>query len=115
MKRRHRLSTRAIQGARVLNYSPDQRWIDWAEGLLVEGTDTPGLRMMAGLLPPFNSFEVTRLLDRVRDELGVSAMSPAEAPAAYAHDLVSELVDGRGFTHDVLEELCQLCIATAHS
>ncbi len=95
MRRRHQLSTRAIQGTRALNYAPDQRWIDWAERLLVEGTDTPSLRIMAGLLPPFNSFEVAQLLDRVLDDLGVTAVGPDEGPAAYASDLVSELVDSR--------------------
>ena len=28
------LTTRAIQGARALNYAPDERWIDWAVRLL---------------------------------------------------------------------------------
>lgn len=115
MRRGHRLSTRAVQAARVLNFTPDQRWVDWAERMLVEGTDTPGLRIMAGLLPPFSSFEVTQLLDRVLDELGVSAMSGDEALAAYAHDLVSGLLDDPQSTDKVLQELSQLCIAADYA
>jgi hypothetical protein len=111
---RHPLNTRAIQGARVLNYGPDQRWVDWAASLLVEGADTPGLRVLAGLLPPFNAFEVTQLLDRTLDELGAPVLMQEEAPAAYAYPLVAELMQNPESTDEMLEQLSQLCIATDH-
>jgi len=114
MLHRYPLSTRAIQGARALNYSPDERWVDWAVRLLTEGADTPSLRIMAGLRPPFHYFEVTQLLDRTLDELGVPALVEGEAAGAYAHDVVGELVRSPESMNEVLAELNQLCIATGY-
>ena len=109
------LTTRAIQGARALNYTPDERWVDWAVRLLTEGADTPSLRIMAGLRAPLDYLEITRLLDRTLDELGVPALARDEAVNAYAQDLVGELVRNQESMQAVLEELSQLCVATSYS
>jgi len=69
---------------------------------------------MAGLRPPFHYFEVTQLLDRTLDELGVPALVEGEAAGAYAHDVVGELVRSPESMNEVLAELNQLCIATGY-
>jgi hypothetical protein len=99
----------------VLNHPPDERWIDWAVRLLTEGADTPGLRMLAGLVPPLDYFEATKLLDRTLVELAIPPIDTNTAIEAYAADLVETLLQDHQAMESVLRELFQLCVNTGYN
>ena len=108
-------TTAAIQAWRALNRPPDERWVDWAVRLLTQGADTPGLRILAGLLPPLDYFEATKLVDRTLIELAISPLDTSSAVEAYTAELLAELLRHPDVIGDVLGELAQLCIETSYS
>lgn len=65
------LTTREIHALCRLRRTPDERWVDWAVAMLLEGKDSPSLRIMAGETKPFYPFEFWALGDRVFSELGL--------------------------------------------
>jgi hypothetical protein len=103
-------TTRAIQAFRALNHQPDARWVDWAVRLLTEGADTPALRILAGLVPPLDYFEATKLLDRALQELAIPPLDAKTATDAYAADLVEGLLHAPHDMEQHLKELFQLCV-----
>jgi len=93
---------------------PNELVIDWAVGLLVTGVDTPSLRVLAGLSPPLDYFEATKLIDKTLAELEIPRLDAAGAVEAYAVELLTSFFVGRSELSEVLGELSQLCIATSH-
>src|SRR5512143_3730067 len=105
-------TTQAVRAWRALNRAPDKRWVDWATDLLAAGTDTPSLRILAGLGSSFDRQDVPRRLDNVLAELGLPVTDPAQAIEDYTTELVKVLVEGRQAMPLVLRELAQICIDT---
>jgi len=104
-------SSTELLALRKLKRSVDARWVDWAVSMLVEGRDTPSLRILAGESGPFNQFEMAALVDRTFEELGLRPFeSPAEAAVAYASAKAQQLLDGITPADVVLREIAQLCI-----
>lgn len=66
--------------------------------------------MLAGLTPPFDHLEATRLLDRAFTELGLGPIARDEAVRAYAGELLRALLDGSQSPNAVLNDLAELCI-----
>ena len=66
------LTTQEILTYRRLNRFVDARWIEWATDMLVQGRDSPTLRIMAGEMPPFDTYEMWAMADRVFEELNMT-------------------------------------------
>jgi len=84
----------------------EPRWvesaIDWAVDALVEGRDSPSLRMLAGLNPRFDREDAPDLFEAAVRELGVAPLrDPWEA---YALWVVERLLDGKMSVEDALAE-----------
>ena len=95
---------------RKLWQSVDARWVEWAVSMLMEGHDTPSLRVLAGEARPFNQLEITDLVDRTFEEPGLRQFaSPAEAVAS-ASVLAQQPLDGTGPVAAALCEIAQVCI-----
>ena len=107
--------TYAIRAWRLLDRPPNERWVEWAERLLVEGADTPALRMVAGLRAPLDYFETTKLVDRALAELGIPVVEKDVGVEAYAAVLVEVLLHSSEFVEDALGELFRLCVETGYS
>src|SRR6266513_1488419 len=96
-------TTAAIQAWRALRRPPDQRWVDWAVRLLTQGADTPGLRILAGLLPPLDYFEATKLVDRTLMELAISPLDTSSAVEAYTAELLAQLCIETSYRRDLMK------------
>lgn len=104
-------STAEVLALRKLGRSIDARWVDWAVRKLLEGRDTPCLRVLAGEVGPFNQFEMAALVDRTFEELGLQQYpSRKEAAVAYASVLAGRILSGVLPADVALAELAQLCI-----
>ena len=104
-------STAELVALRSLNRSVDSRWVDWAVFLLMEGQDTPHLRILAGEVPPFNQFEMRKLVDNLFRELGLVTFSEErDAARSYAKELVKKLLEPEAEIECIMRELMHLFI-----
>jgi hypothetical protein len=86
-----------------------QDCVDWALEALCEGVDSPSLRILAGLEPLLNSFEVLDYTRRTLKELGISELVGEEAVLAYSRDLAEEIIERRESLRANLSALFRLC------
>jgi len=104
------LSTAEVLALRTLGRSVDEKWVEWAVCTLVEGYDSPSLRILAGESRPFNQFEMAALVDRIFEELGLRQFgSQAEAAVVYASVRARHLLDGVVPVDVALAEISQMC------
>ena len=95
---------------RKLGRSADSGWVEWAVQMLVDGHDTPTLRVLAGESAPFNEFEMGSLLDRTLEEFGVPVPETVEdAAIAYTMRWVQQLASHAAEKGPTLSELAELC------
>ncbi len=85
--------------------------VEWALEALCDGYDTPSLRILAGLIPPHQSFEVRDYAIKSLRELGISIQVGAKAISAFARDLIADIVAQPSLMQPHLRLLCELCIA----
>ena len=109
------VTTTAIRAFRALGRPPSQSWVDWAVRLLVEGADTPALRMLAGRSAPFDPRDDMAVLDRALAELGIPHLDKNAAVEAYATELVERMLRDRAVTEAALAELFDLCVELNYS
>lgn len=64
-------STYEILKMRSLNEDVDRRWVDWAIEMMEAGFESDNLYILAGIMPPYNQFELLELTNSVLQELGL--------------------------------------------
>lgn len=102
-------STAELVALRGLNRPVDSRWVEWATFMLMEGQDSPHLRILAGRVAPFNQFEMRKLVDSAFAELGLVTYSDKrDAAKAYAKELVKKLLQPDTAMGWVMRELVLL-------
>jgi hypothetical protein len=109
-----RVTTAEILAKRALERSCGQDCVDWAVALLIEGWDTPHLRMLAGKNAPHNHFEIAALRDRVLDELGATCISREQAVSMFAAVRLEPAINGEADLPTEVAAVAQLCIDTGY-
>lgn len=87
-------------------------YVEWAVGMLVEGRDSPSLRIFAGLDERGGVFEAEDYFVRVMRELQISEPDSAAALKAYGVDLATKILDGSLGPEAGVRMLYQLCKKT---
>jgi hypothetical protein len=108
MERRYTITTERVVAERALGRTRDEHCVDWAIGLLEQGASGHYLQMLASLSPPFNGFEVDRLLERTLREVGASELAREDAVYVYARERLLSLLagtEGMAATLDALGSL----------
>jgi hypothetical protein len=106
-----RVTTAEIVAGRALEEECGQECVEWAVTMLIEGRDTPHLRVLAGMLPPHNHFQLADLRDKALSELGEPSLSRDRAIVVYARErLHAALADDLDLPTEI-ETVAQLCIA----
>ena len=108
------VSTTRILAMKALERRCGQECVDWAIGLLEQGASTRSLGMLAGMMPPFNPFEMADLRDRVLEQLGIAELRREEAVVAYARELAADALADRRGPYELLHELSELCVAEGY-
>lgn len=85
--------------------------VDWGVDRLCDGLDSPSLRILAGLLPPYSTLEVADYTARTLRELGIELPTGSAAIKAISHSYVSDIVEHPDLMQLRLKDLCDLCIA----
>jgi hypothetical protein len=108
------VSTTRILAMKALERRCEQDCVDWAIGLLERGNRTRNVAILAGMIPPFNPFEMAEMRDRVLEELCVPALAREDAIVIYAGELAADAAEDPRSPYAVLRELSELCIAEGY-
>ena len=108
------LPAKAIFWKRALYQLPAGDYVDWAGEMLVQGHDSPSLRILAGLQRLASTFEAEDYFLRSVRELGLSIPDPETAVRAYACEIARQIVDGRLTGREGVRELYRICLATEY-
>ena len=106
-----KVSTIQILARRTRELACGSECIDWAIGLLESGHDSPSLRILSGLTPPLNHFELSSLRDRVLEELRLPETDIQNPVSAYVSELVATALTEGASLVPVFAQLTQLAIS----
>ena len=88
------ISTSELFGLQVLKEVRSANYVDWAVGMIVEGYDSPSLRILAGLDENGNVFETEETFGRVVRELGMREPNTSGKLGGYACYVASRILSG---------------------
>ena len=92
------------------DYSSPDHCIEWAIALLSQGYNSPSLPQLAGLLPPYNSFEVKDYTLKTLEELKIKIPCTNTSTITYAKDIIEDMLEDQTQIESYLHELFRLCI-----
>ncbi len=81
-------------------------YVDWANQGLLCGLDTPHLRILAGLSPPYAWWEVEHYFARTLEDLGWTLPQPEEIRQNRLREIARKIVDGVVSPVEGCRELC---------
>jgi hypothetical protein len=106
-----KITTAQLLAEKALQKPCGQHCVDWAIGMLEEGRDGHNLTMLAGMLPPYNHFEIAALRDRALRELGIADIDREHAERTYASECLRLGLAGESNLLEAVSEIKDLCIA----
>ncbi len=104
-------STARILVDRALNCTCGQECVDWATAMLAGGASGTALATLAGMIPPFNHFELADLRDRALRELGIAELDKPTAAHLYAAECLRAGLDGHTDLVKSFRIVADLCVA----
>jgi hypothetical protein len=107
-------STMQILALRALQRSSGEECVEWAVSLLERGRDSRSLRILAGMTPPLNHFELSDLRDRVLNELSPPELNDSDPVSGYIREIVGEALGKRRPLGEVFREVSELSIALGY-
>jgi hypothetical protein len=102
----------AIFGKRALQQLSSVDYVDWAGEMLVQGYDSPSLRILAGLNRSASTFEAEGYFDRSMTELSLTPPDSDAAIRAYACEIARQITEDKITAKDGVRALVGICIAT---
>ncbi|MGD9632409.1 MAG: hypothetical protein AB7G28_02145 [Pirellulales bacterium] len=109
-----RVSNAQILAERALEQSCGQQCVDWAVGLIEEGHAEDFVLRLAGMLPPYNHFEIKDLRDKALAELRIDALPSDEAVTKYVVEILQLALSGGANLVESLALVKELCIANGY-
>jgi hypothetical protein len=106
-----KITTAFILADKALERACGQACVDWAIAMLEEGRDGHYLSRLAGMLPPYNHFELAALRDLALGEQGIPALGPSEAVRTFAAERLRLALSGEADLMDSVAEVQALCVA----
>ncbi|HET6408623.1 MAG TPA: hypothetical protein VFG14_12130 [Chthoniobacteraceae bacterium] len=103
------ISTSAIQARHALGRAQAGDYIDWAVDALALGSDSPNLRILAGLDRFISPFEAEEHFKKARKELGLSAPGRQQAILDYAISLAETILEPGSDYQTIVSKLAELC------
>lgn len=85
-----------------LNESVDEKWKGWAYEMIKAGFDTEHLIELAGIIRPYNQFELQSLTTKVLDELGLEYANRGKVFDNYIGFIVNGTLEDK---RDLMESL----------
>lgn len=104
--------THEIQTEFLLGMRDSQDWVDWAVDAIVDGFDSSSLRILAGLQPPLDRDEVTRLWPKAFVELNIRPIEHKNCIPFYVSTVIRRTLTEKRPPNEALGKLKDLCCAT---
>ena len=108
------VTTARILARRATLAECGQECVDWAISILEQGHDGHYLRLLIGMSPPFNHFEVAGYRDGLLTELGLANISTDDGVSRYSAEVLQETLTGKRCLIEALHEVSDLCISTQY-
>jgi hypothetical protein len=106
-------STNALLGKRAICHIFATDYIDWAEEMLIQGYDTPNLRILAGLDRKNSIFAVEQYFHTAIKELNIEEIEPNTAVRIYACEVAKQIINGEiKSSQQAIEALYQIYVGT---
>ena len=106
-----KITTAQILAEKALNKLCGQTCVDWAITMLEEGRDGHYLTRLAGMLPPYNHFEVADLRDRTLREQRIPDLDDTAAVRTFAAEALRLALAGDVALISAVEAVKDLYIA----
>jgi hypothetical protein len=106
-----KVTTAHILADKALDEPCGQTCVDWAITMLEQGHDGHYLTRLAGMLPPYNHFELADLRDRALREQGIPDVDDSAAVRAFAAERLRLALAGEIELMTAVEAVADLCIA----
>jgi hypothetical protein len=100
-----------IVAEKFLNRDCGQTCVDWAMGLVEAGCESVNVAILAGMIPPYNHFEMAARRDLALTELGVVMNSRDAAVRAWVAEQLRRAGDDETQQREVVRALSDLCVA----
>jgi hypothetical protein len=107
-------TTVQIVAERFLNRDCGQTCVHWAIGLVEAGCESLNVAILAGMVPPYNHFEVAARRDLALVDLGVTVNSKDAAVRAFAAEQLRRVGDDDIQLRDVVRAVSDMCVADDH-
>jgi hypothetical protein len=98
-------STYKILVIKALNRDIDGSGKEWAMEMIQAGYEEESLYELAGVLPPYNQFELHYLMERVLKDLRLDYSDKSKTLKNYVRHLITTNIDRPNSYSEVLEEL----------
>lgn len=107
-------TTARILAEKALALTCGEGCVDWAVSMLVAGREGHHLAMLAGMVRPFNHFEIAAMRDRALAELGLDDPPPGLAVLTFATELLRAAISDDIELRLAVREVGALCVADDH-
>lgn len=86
-------STIEILAYKIFKRDFGKEWVNWAVEMLMNGFDTEYLVILAGMIEPYDQFEMQSITEKALDELGLNYSSPDTVIYQYICQLLKNSTD----------------------
>ena len=104
------VSTYKILKAKAFNEDIDESWIDWAIEMMEAGYESENLYMLAGVIKPYNQFELQVLTNKVVQDLKLDYSDKEITLKNYVYYLITNSISHPETYIKTLRELKNICI-----
>lgn len=104
-------STYEILKMKALNEDIDRRWIDWALEMMEAGFESDDLYILAGIVPPYNQFELLELTSAVLQDLQLVFIDHEKVIRNYVYFLIKKAIGDPEKQFATLHELKEIYYA----
>jgi hypothetical protein len=102
------LSTYKILRNKALNHDIDSSWKEWAVEMMEAGYESMGLYELAGILEPYNQFELQELTSKILTEFNLDYSDTNKAAKDYIYYLVLKNIENPYEYRYILSEFTDL-------
>jgi hypothetical protein len=100
--------TYEVESWHGLGLTPSDTVVEWALDAITEGYDSRSLRVLAGLVRPFDGLEVQRLYSAAQVELGIPPLAAEEYVECYIASVLRQMLEKKLSREDAMGRLGRL-------
>lgn len=104
------ISTYRILMKKAFNEDIDENWVEWALEMMEAGYESDSLYILAGIMKPYNQFELQELTDKVIADLNLETSDKSLTIRNYVYYILSTTINEPREYLTTLREVKDICI-----